>query len=113
MLLHDSYWDWSADSQAPEKSPIWGSAAFGGNGCFSASAMGGALFSYVPNYHRVCRSFKSAKASSEDTGMESGALMGAAYSPFQISYLMYQKDYDSFRQYLEGVPHNMVYSNCS
>jgi len=45
------YWDWSAHSQHPERAPVWGDNAFGGNGMGPASCVVASAFkAYKPRY---------------------------------------------------------------
>lgn len=57
------YWDWAADSQAPERSIIFGSAYFGGNGSGSSLCVTTGQFQtwrpFYPNSHCLTRRFNS------------------------------------------------------
>ncbi|KAJ3057239.1 hypothetical protein HK097_010599 [Rhizophlyctis rosea] len=98
------YWDWSYDSQAPEKSPIWQAKYFGGNGdprrnwCirngnFSVQAT-------FPYPHCVKRDWRTgAKADPRF-----GNMIAAQFSPVEMEYVTDVPTYDQFRHALENHP---------
>ncbi|KAJ3268721.1 hypothetical protein HDV01_002352, partial [Terramyces sp. JEL0728] len=102
------YWDWTIDSQAPELSPIWASAAFGGNG----DAATGCIQAPFADFTRKDMDNPSQTVCVQrQWSNATNPLMGAQVSPVTIQFIMQQKDFDHFRQYLEGYPHNTVHES--
>ncbi|KAJ2996118.1 hypothetical protein HDV02_000171 [Globomyces sp. JEL0801] len=99
------YFDYSLDSQAPDKSPIWD--WFGKNGDPKTKCITGNLQGLMGNY---LPDPKVASCVKRDWLMaskaEGGPLLGAFYSPQQISTILKNKNYNSFRIALENGPHN-------
>ncbi|KAJ3007113.1 hypothetical protein HKX48_009310 [Thoreauomyces humboldtii] len=99
------YWDWSYDSQAPERSPIFSDEYFGGNGdvannsCINTGRFAGITAVY-PNAHCVARAFL---AGDNDGNAD---MYGAQYSPIEMQWVVQQATYDTFRVGLESHPHN-------
>ncbi|KAJ3032465.1 hypothetical protein HDV00_007513 [Rhizophlyctis rosea] len=102
------YWDWSVDSQAPEKAPIWKS--FGGDGKNGRIADGpfAGWQATFPSKHYVNRNFKTAAKVGKGTD---GNMMAAHYSPAEIQFILNRKTYNDFRSSLESHPHNQVHNN--
>lgn len=98
------YWDWTADSQAPERSPIWAESAFGGNGNGTCIANGrfSSQRAIVPEPHCINRRFQRRT--------NNGNMMSALYSPAQIQFIMDRiESYDAFRSAIETIPHDAVH----
>ncbi|KAJ3321111.1 hypothetical protein HDV06_004564 [Boothiomyces sp. JEL0866] len=105
------YWDWSADSQAPDASSIWntfGKASNYNGNCFADGAFANMVVQFT-DQHCVTRGFASASASTSDLGRTSGAIFGAMYSPEQIAPIMNYPDFASFHGWMEGLPHNNIH----
>ncbi|KAI8922378.1 hypothetical protein DFJ77DRAFT_537944 [Powellomyces hirtus] len=102
------YWDWSYDSQAPERSILFSNAYFGSNGnianntCVNDGVFADTTAAY-PELHCLARDFDIG----DNDGM--GSLMGAQYSPIEMEWIVRQPTYDAFRQTLESHPHNNVH----
>nr|KAJ3415599.1 hypothetical protein HK105_001460 [Polyrhizophydium stewartii] len=101
------YWDWTVDSQAPEKSVLWSSKAFGGDGDPSSTNLcirSGPFKAWRSAFaRRMClaRSFGGGS-------LDSTAVL---YSPEAIYMLLSRSTtYDDFRSALEEGPHNNVHS---
>ncbi|KAK9766952.1 hypothetical protein K7432_003582 [Basidiobolus ranarum] len=98
------YWDWTIDSQAPEKSIIF--QWYGGNGqgrekCVRNGVFAGWTLSY-PNRHCLKRSF------------DEGNRIGSFYSAEVINAIIETNDdYDEFRQAFESGPHGQVHNGIS
>jgi tyrosinase len=96
------YWDWTVDSQSPERSPILSPGYFGSNGfgnemCVRDGVFANQEFS-VPEYHCLARNY------------DGGDRIGAFYPPEALDRLIdVSRDYDTFRQDLEGAPHARVH----
>ncbi|KAJ3310233.1 hypothetical protein HDV04_005172 [Boothiomyces sp. JEL0838] len=102
------FWDWTVDSQAPELSPIWAPNAFGGNGDANTGCIQAPFADFTRKdiddpTQTVCVQRQWSNASNP--------LMGAQVAPATIQFIMQQNDYDHFRQYLEGYPHNTVHES--
>lgn len=98
------YWDFSMDSQAPEKSQLF--KDLGGNGRPSDHCLvEGPLANWTatfPTPHCLSRNF--------DMTSKYGNMMGAQYTPIQIEYIISKfKTYHEFRLALEEHPHNMIH----
>ncbi|MCM2424236.1 tyrosinase family protein [Streptomyces sp. RKAG293] len=99
------YWDWSRDSQAPERSVIFSSAYFGGNGAGSNRCVTSGAFAgwqvRIPNQRCLQRQFNG------------GSTIGSWYSPGMIENLLNtnRTSYDQFRRAIEGSPHASVHVN--
>ncbi|WP_055531682.1 tyrosinase family protein [Streptomyces alboniger] len=97
------YWDWSRDSQAPERSAILSSSYFGGNGTGSSRCVTNGAFAdwqaTIPNNHCLQRKFNG------------GSTIGSWYSPRMIENLLNtnRQSYDQFRRALEGTPQASVH----
>jgi len=95
------YWNWSVDSQAPETSPIFTDAYYGGNynGCISSGTFSG-IQAYYPTPHCVTRQWTD------------GSIFGALYSTEAVNLVVTSSpDYDTFRIKVEGVLHPPVHNN--
>jgi hypothetical protein len=90
------YWDWTFDSQAPDKSPIWTSFGKTKRGCLTIPALG-AMRSNVPSNHCVTRQWID------------NDLLSAQYNSVQMQLIMGAKTFNAFRENLEGAPHNSVH----
>jgi hypothetical protein len=88
------YWDWSIDSEAPEKSVIW--KDFGSTGCISTPVLGN-LTAFFPNEHCVRRNSNMMNR-------------GSVFSPEQIGLILANPGYNEFRVALESNPHNLGHS---
>ncbi|KAI9297837.1 Di-copper centre-containing protein, partial [Neoconidiobolus thromboides FSU 785] len=99
------YWDWTLDSQAPERSILFQPNYFGGNGdkqkneCISTSPY--ATWSMqVPSTHCLKRKF------------DLGDKISSFYSPEAIeAILRTSTTYDQFRKNIELIPHAKVHDN--
>jgi len=96
------YWDWSRDSQAPERSAILSNTYLGGNGASSTSCVTNGAFANwqatVPNRHCLRRRFNG------------GNTIPAFYSAEALEAILRQSStYDSFRTSIEGGPHGAVH----
>ncbi|KAJ3048146.1 hypothetical protein HK097_010845 [Rhizophlyctis rosea] len=102
------YWDWSVDSQAPERSPVWKS--FGGDGKGGKLADGpfAGWVGTFPTKHNVNRNFKTAAKVGKSS---SGSMMAAHYSPAEIQFILNRGTYNDFRRTLETHPHNQVHNS--
>ncbi|KAJ2994953.1 hypothetical protein HDV02_001182, partial [Globomyces sp. JEL0801] len=101
-----AYWDWTADSQAPELSSIWDNTyGFGGNGDARTGCIPGP-FASTRKGDRTCIQ----RRWDGPTNGKGSPLFGAQYSPVQIQQIMTSKTYDEFRRNLEGMPHNSVHN---
>lgn len=99
------YWDWTRDSQAPERSAIFSPAYFGGNGtgsnrCVTTGAFAGWRVRF-PNTRCLQRQYNG------------GSTIGSWYSPAMTENLLNnnRQSYDQFRRALEGSPHASVHVN--
>ncbi|KAI9296135.1 Di-copper centre-containing protein [Neoconidiobolus thromboides FSU 785] len=95
------YWDWSLDSQAPERSIIFSSSYFGGSGgrCVDDGPYANWIGRY-PNRHCLFRSF------------DGGDSIGAFTSPEQLrGTLGRADDFEEFWNRIEGNPHGNVHNN--
>ena len=95
------YWDWTVDSQAPDRSTIWDDYGKRTRGCVYIPAVG-YLNTNLPWKHCVARRWIQRSANEP-------ALMGSYYSASAISFIVSNNKYDSFRQALESGPHNNVH----
>ncbi|KAJ3082763.1 hypothetical protein HK102_001471 [Quaeritorhiza haematococci] len=101
------YWDWSLDSQAPERSPLLTPAAFGGNGdsrqggsgCVTDGAFAGWTRS-LPERGCLTRQFDGTRGRIQPY-----------HSPEQMESIVNEQptSYDRFRTQLESVPHGRVH----
>jgi hypothetical protein len=95
------YWDWTKDSQAPEKSIIWQNKYFGGNGSSKDKCVTGSKFAMqlkYPNIHCLKRAFKGgSKLSSFSNG------------PSIEMILSRNSDYSGIAKALESSPHATVH----
>jgi hypothetical protein len=89
------FWDWSIDSEAPEKSEIWD--RFGTTGCVTNLPGFSNRNATFPNTHCLLRQFNF-------QGQDS------FFSPEQMGLIQSATNYDEFRRQLEGNPHNVVHS---
>ncbi|KAH6601443.1 hypothetical protein BASA50_001586 [Batrachochytrium salamandrivorans] len=101
------YWDWSIDSQAPEKSVVWSNSLMGGDGAANTDCIASGPFANfqvnVPKRHCIKRRFVLQDAS--------GSMLGALYSPAELATIFSTTtDYDSFRQTIEDNPHNAIHA---
>ncbi|KAJ3275268.1 hypothetical protein HDV01_000995 [Terramyces sp. JEL0728] len=105
------FWDWSADSQAPDASSIWntfGKASNYNGNCFADGAFANLIVQFG-GQHCVTRGFVSAAQSTSGMGVTSGAIYGAMYSPEQLAPIMNYPDFGSFHGWMEGLPHNNIH----
>ncbi|KAI9297861.1 Di-copper centre-containing protein, partial [Neoconidiobolus thromboides FSU 785] len=96
------YWDWSMDSQSPERSIIFRNDYFGGNGRDGDNCVANGPFTgwnvNVPNVHCLKRDF------------DNNSTISSFYSPEALELIFMQStNYDSFRQTIEGSPHAVVH----
>lgn len=99
------YWDWSLESQAPEKSVVFSNTYFGGNGSGSLKCVtNGAFSAWKPSYprsHCMTRSFSLANNR-----------IGALYSAELVNYaISTSKTYDGLRTAFEPTAHAAVHNN--
>ncbi|KXN69968.1 Di-copper centre-containing protein [Conidiobolus coronatus NRRL 28638] len=98
------FWDWSRDSQAPERSFIFTPEYFGGNGqgrnlCVSTGKFANLQLTY-PRPHCLARNF------------DEGDAISSFYSPESVENVIARgTTYDVFRRNLEGTPHGLVHNN--
>jgi hypothetical protein len=85
------YWDWTVDSQAPDRSTIWDDFGDQSHGCVNIPAVG-LLTSNVPSKHCVTRRWTKSRHGTERS------LMGAYYCSSAIFYVLENENYDNFRQ---------------
>ncbi|KAI8587058.1 hypothetical protein BDZ88DRAFT_454424 [Geranomyces variabilis] len=103
------YWDWSYDSQQPERSPLFTNTYFGGNGdtannsCLETGPFAGESAVY-PWPHCLSRGFFFG----DNNG--TGDMMGAQYSPIEMEWVLRHTTFDAFRKALENHPHNMIHT---
>ncbi|KAJ8322961.1 hypothetical protein QVD99_007360 [Batrachochytrium dendrobatidis] len=100
------YWDWSIDSQAPEKSMVWSNTFIGGDGAANTDCIATGPFANfqvnVPSRHCIKRRF--------ELKSDNGSMMGALYSPAELATIFSTAiDYDSFRMTIEDNPHNSIH----
>lgn len=90
------YWDWSAPSQHPERAPIWGDDAFGGNGMGPACCVVTGVFkAYKPRYP---------EASCLKRSFSGGTTIAALPSTEELRTVLNQSTtYDSMRRAIEGL----------
>ncbi|KAJ3045383.1 hypothetical protein HDV00_010253 [Rhizophlyctis rosea] len=104
------YWDWSHDSQAPEKSLIWKRQYFGGNGdpkkngCIKNGNF--SVQATFPYRHCVQRDWQTGSKSDPNFG----DMLGAQFSPVEMDYVTAVDTYDQFRRGLENHPHNSIHA---
>jgi hypothetical protein len=96
------YWDWTLDSQAPDKASIWKDLGTNPNGRATPRVIA-PLTSNFPSKHNVVRKW----AASFQGGPQ---LMGAFYSAAVVQVAMNKRNYNSFRLELEGTAHNQVHN---
>lgn len=117
VALFDRYWDWTLDSQAFSKSPIWNpKTGFGGNGnTTSGQTVGkgncvtdGPLSTLWPVYynrtynpHCLSRGF--------GVGNDSEANLSHTFGPTAIAQLLRQETYGGFRAQVEGSIHDSIH----
>ncbi|KAH6569823.1 hypothetical protein BASA61_001475 [Batrachochytrium salamandrivorans] len=100
------YWDWSVDSQAPEKSPVWGADAFGGDGDNTTDTR---CITNGP-FVNFTSTFNQAGCISRTLG-ESFTDLVSLYTPEVIFQLIAAgSSYVRFCTSLEGGPHNSVHA---
>ncbi|KAJ9074313.1 hypothetical protein DSO57_1007734 [Entomophthora muscae] len=95
------YWNWSLDSQAPERSVVLSEDYFGSQGskCLSDGPLTGWRCRF-PEKHCLSRSY------------DGGETISAFYSPELLSHTLDgRKTYDEFRRAIEGPPHGNVHNN--
>ncbi|KAI8822694.1 uncharacterized protein EV422DRAFT_410468 [Fimicolochytrium jonesii] len=106
------YWDWTIDSQAPERSELFSAQWFGGNGkqasnwCVTDGQFADTLTTFVVESGKHCIHRKWSGGSS--FGKQFPSLASA---PFVQNLLDTSKDsYNTFRENLEFGPHNRVHA---
>ncbi|KAI9297856.1 Di-copper centre-containing protein [Neoconidiobolus thromboides FSU 785] len=97
------YWDWSRDSQAPERSPLFGATYFGGNGRSGDYCVNTGPFSMfqvkVPSAHCLKRRFNG------------GSTISSFYAPEALESIINRATtFDSLRSNIEGGPHGSVHT---
>ncbi|KAL2912733.1 hypothetical protein HK105_207725 [Polyrhizophydium stewartii] len=99
------YWDWTIDSQAPEKSPIWSSSAFGGDGSTSSTDRCVKTGPFASFKSQFGRPFCLSRTFSGNLGSTS-----SFYTPEAIYFMLSElTTYDDFRRAVEEGPHNNVH----
>ncbi|KAJ3271418.1 hypothetical protein HK104_004687, partial [Borealophlyctis nickersoniae] len=101
------YWDWSYDSQAPERSDIWNPRWFGGNGngnCIPNGPYANQRATF-PTPHCINRNFQGRDPR---TG---AAIMGAQFSPVEMEFMIDVETYSQVRESLENIPHNTIHND--
>ncbi|MFI6586089.1 tyrosinase family protein [Embleya sp. NPDC050493] len=96
------YWDWSRDSQAPERSPVLGPSYFGGVGRQPDGAVVDGAFPNwqctIPNRHLLRRT--------------TGPRIASFHSPESLERILTNSNsYDYLRRHLEGAPHGAVHTH--
>ena len=95
------YWDWSLDSQSPEKSEVFD--IFGGNGQGLDNCVQDGPFAdsnmFYPSKSCLKRKF------------DGGDTIGAFVAPEILDYMIKSETYEAFRIVLEGSPHGTVHYN--
>ncbi|KAJ1343528.1 hypothetical protein BSLG_001909 [Batrachochytrium salamandrivorans] len=100
------YWDWSVDSQSPEKSPVWGADAFGGNGDITTEER---CITTSP-FANFTSTFNQRGCISRTLG-EGFTDLVSFYTPEVIFQLIAAgSSYRRFSRSLEDGPHNSVHS---
>ncbi|ORX86630.1 Di-copper centre-containing protein, partial [Basidiobolus meristosporus CBS 931.73] len=96
------YWDWTLDSQAPEKSMIWDTKYFGSSGdtnCVTDGPFAGWIMN-TPQPHCLRRKWNKGKQ------------ISAFYPPELLSKILNEaKSYSEFRTAIEAAPHGLVHVN--
>ncbi|KAI8902647.1 hypothetical protein BC833DRAFT_519833, partial [Globomyces pollinis-pini] len=96
------YWDWSVDSQSPERSEIWSNTnGFGGNGNPQTGCISGPFSNYRSVQGQCVR---------RQWGNGQGTLIGAQYPPAQIEQILRSTSFTQFRNSLETLPHNSIHN---
>ncbi|KAI9291815.1 Di-copper centre-containing protein, partial [Neoconidiobolus thromboides FSU 785] len=96
------YWDWTKDSQSPEKSIVFQPDHFGGNGgsggCIRDASKFNNFQTFIPNGHCLQRQFNG------------GNVINSFYSPEAVEAIFIQsRDYNSFHNGIENGPHGAVH----
>ncbi|KAJ1343579.1 hypothetical protein BSLG_001848 [Batrachochytrium salamandrivorans] len=100
------YWDWSVDSQAPEKSPVWDSDAFGGDGDITTNERCITTGPFV----NFTSTFNQRGCISRTLG-EGFTSLVSFYTPEAIFELIAAgSSYRQFYRSLEDGPHNGVHA---
>lgn len=99
------YWNWTLDSQQPERSVVFTEEYFGGNGKFEdpRCIASGPFVNMIVNYpkpHCLARSFNN---KDKMTPFYPKEIMDALISS--------ARNYDSFRTVIEAGPHGIVHNN--
>ncbi|ORX91113.1 Di-copper centre-containing protein, partial [Basidiobolus meristosporus CBS 931.73] len=96
------YWDWTIDSQAPEKSVVWSAKHFGSSGdanCVTDGPFAGWIMN-TPKPHCLRRKWNKGKQ------------ISALYPPELLSKILNEaKSYSEFRSAVEAAPHGLVHVN--
>ncbi|KAJ3277346.1 hypothetical protein HK104_003374, partial [Borealophlyctis nickersoniae] len=103
------YWDWSYDSQAPERSDIWNPRWFGGNGNGNGNCIAQGPFANqparFPTEHPCIR--RNFQGRDPRTGV---AIMNPQFSPVEMDFMIDVETYHQVREALENHPHNSIHS---
>ncbi|KAI8590417.1 hypothetical protein BDZ88DRAFT_414481 [Geranomyces variabilis] len=105
------YWDWSIDSQAPERSPILSDKWFGGNGRGRDNCIANGQFKNVQTYFPVDQPAPCIRRrfNSDDQGGSSNRLPPFPSYAQVMEILELGQDYDEFRRRVESNPHAVVH----
>ncbi|KAJ3183040.1 hypothetical protein HDU87_007462 [Geranomyces variabilis] len=105
------FWDWSIDSQAPERSPILSDQWFGGNGRGADDCITNGQFKNVKTYFPVTQRAAciARRFNSNDQGGDSSRLPPFPSYAQVMEILELGQDYDEFRHRLESNPHALVH----
>lgn len=97
------FWDWTLDSQAPERSAVWGPSAFGS--LQQNQNMSQTLNATCPESQK--RQIPSLHCLARDSAFPDK--LGAWYSDIVIERILRHQDYTNFRVDLESLPHNQIH----
>lgn len=100
------YWDWTIDSQAPERSPVWNMThGLGGNGDGQRSCVSGPFGTNFTDMNGGCLTRTWA-----NQAQNGGSLLPAFYTPETIKLILDEPTFERMARRLEGVPHNNVHN---
>lgn len=103
-----AYWDWTKDSNAPEKSRIFSNDYFGGDsqGCVKSGSFADWKVHY-PQPHCLTRRWNKGLSANDTSSSNGTPVLGKFVSSYVMDAIIDQsKTFEKFRLQIENVPHS-------